>query len=83
MAFIFPDSDFPVQRPRRLRRLKPLRDLVRETHLHLEDLIYPIFVQDGFNLKVEIPSMPGIYRFSPDTVTDEVKKVRDWGIFYG
>ncbi|HID79086.1 MAG TPA: porphobilinogen synthase [Aquifex aeolicus] len=80
MVFIYPDSDFPIQRPRRLRRLKPLRDLVRETHLHLEDLIYPIFVQDGFNLKVEIPSMPGIYRFSPDTVTDEVKKVRDLGI---
>ncbi len=78
--FIFPDSPFPVQRPRRLRRTKPLRDLVRETHLHLEDLIYPIFVQEGENLKVEIPSMPGIYRFSPDTVVDEVKEARDLGI---
>ncbi len=78
--FAFPDSPFPVQRPRRLRRTKPLRDLVRETHLHLEDLIYPIFVQEGENLKVEIPSMPGIYRFSPDTVVDEVKEARDLGI---
>jgi porphobilinogen synthase len=80
MGFIFPDSDFPVQRPRRLRRTKPLRDLVRETHLHLEDLIYPVFVQEGEKLKVEIPSMPGIYRFSPDTVVDEVKEARDLGI---
>jgi len=63
-----------------LRLKKPLRDLVRETHLHLEDLVYPIFVQEGEGLKVEVPSMPGIYRFSPDTVVDEVKEVRDLGI---
>ena len=80
MAFIFPDSDFPIQRPRRLRKSKPLRDLVRETHLHLEDLIYPVFVQEGEGVKVEIPSMPGIYRFSPDTVVDEIKEARDLGI---
>jgi len=78
--FVFPDSDFPVQRPRRLRRKKSLRDLVRENHLHLEDLIFPMFVQEGEKVKVEIPSMPGIYRFSPDAVVDEVKKVRDLGI---
>jgi porphobilinogen synthase len=77
---LFPDSGFPVQRPRRLRRTKPLRDLVRETHLSLDDLVYPVFVQEGKNLKVEIPSMPGIYRFSPDTVVDEVKRARDLGI---
>ncbi len=77
---LFPDSDFPVQRPRRLRRKKNLRDLVRETHLHFEDLIYPVFVQEGRNLKVEIPSMPGIYRFSPDTVVEEIKQARDLGI---
>ncbi len=80
MGFVFPDSDFPIQRPRRLRKTKPLRDLVRETHLHVEDLIYPIFVQEGEGVKVEIPSMPGIYRFSPDTVVDEVKEARDLGI---
>jgi len=80
MGFVFPASDFPIQRPRRLRKTKPLRDLVRETHLHVEDLIYPIFVQEGEGVKVEIPSMPGIYRFSPDTVVDEVKEARDLGI---
>ncbi|NPA13911.1 MAG: porphobilinogen synthase [Aquificae bacterium] len=78
--FIFPDSDFPIQRPRRLRKNKNIRDLVRETHLHLEDLIYPVFIQDGKNLKIEIPSMPGIYRFSPDRVIDEIKEARDLGI---
>jgi len=80
MRFLFPDSDFPVQRPRRLRRLKPLRGLVRETHLHLEDLIYPIFVQEGVGVRLEIPSMPGVYRFSPDTVVEEIKEITDLGI---
>ena len=80
MPFIFPDSGFPIQRPRRLRRLKPLRDLVRETHLTTEDLVYPIFVQEGEGVKVEVPSMPGIYRFSPDRVIDEIKEARDLGI---
>jgi porphobilinogen synthase len=46
----------------------------------LEDLIYPVFIQDGENLKIEIPSMPGIYRFSPDRVIDEIKEARDLGI---
>jgi len=46
----------------------------------LEDLIYPVFIQDGKNLKIEIPSMPGIYRFSPDRVIDEIKEARDLGI---
>jgi porphobilinogen synthase len=63
-----------------LRKNKNIRDLVRETHLHLEDLIYPVFIQDGKNLKIEIPSMPGIYRFSPDRVIDEIKEARDLGI---
>ena len=80
MPFIFPDSGFPIQRPRRLRRLKPLRDLVRETHLTTEDLVYPIFVQEGEGVKVEVPSMPGIYRFSPDRVIDEIREARDLGI---
>ena len=46
-------------RPRRLRLSAPLRAMVRENHVCLNDLIYPIFVVPGTNVKEEIPSMPG------------------------
>jgi len=78
--FNYPAPGFPVSRPRRLRKTKALRDLVRETHLTVDDLIYPLFVQEGSNLKVEIPSMPGIYRFSPDRLLEEIKEARDLGL---
>ena len=66
---------FPVLRLRRLRMTGNLRRMKRETRLSVSDLIYPIFVQDGRNIKQEIPSMPGIYRFSIDRVAEEVEKV--------
>ncbi|NPB08284.1 MAG: porphobilinogen synthase [Aquificae bacterium] len=71
---------FPSSRPRRLRRNENIRRLVRETHLTLDDLIYPIFVRYGENVVEEVPSMPGVYRYSVDRVTDAVKEVRDLGI---
>jgi porphobilinogen synthase len=77
---IFPDSPFPIQRPRRLRKNKNIIRLVRETHITIDDLIYPIFVEDGENIKRPIPSMPGIYRYSPDTVLEEIKEAYDLGI---
>ena len=53
-------------RPRRLRLSAPLRVMVRENHVCLNDLIYPIFVVPGTNVKEEIPSMPGCYHLSVD-----------------
>ncbi len=66
---------FPILRLRRLRMKNNLRRMKRETKLSVSDLIYPIFVQDGNNIRQEIPSMPGIYRFSIDRVEEEIQKV--------
>lgn len=71
---------FPHHRPRRLRRNENIRRLVRETHLTLDDLIYPLFIRPGEKVVEEVPSMPGVYRYSVDEAVEEVKKVRDLGI---
>jgi porphobilinogen synthase len=73
-------SKFPLARPRRLRRNENIRRLVRETRLSLDDLIYPIFVRYGENVVEEVPSMPGVFRYSVDRVADAVKEVRDLGV---
>lgn len=69
-----------VKRPRRLRMNSILREMIRETSLDVSDLIYPLFVAPGDNIKEEIDSMPGIYHFSIDLLVEEVKEVRDLGI---
>lgn len=69
-----------VKRPRRLRMNSTLRDMIRETSLDVGDLIYPLFVVPGDNIKEEIDSMPGVYHFSIDLLIEEVKEVRDLGI---
>ena len=53
-------------RPRRLRLNSAVRDMVRENSLSVKDLIYPIFVVAGENVKEEIPSMPDVYHLSVD-----------------
>ncbi|MGX2960753.1 porphobilinogen synthase [Peribacillus sp. JNUCC 23] len=73
-------KDIQFTRHRRLRSSAGIRSLVRETHLHKEDFIYPIFVIDGENIKSEITSMPGIYQLSMDRLLDEVKEVVSLGI---
>ncbi|MDR1149688.1 MAG: porphobilinogen synthase, partial [Spirochaetaceae bacterium] len=57
-----------IKRPRRLRYSKILREAVRETRIYASSLIYPVFVKEGLNIREEIPSMPGQYRWSPDTL---------------
>jgi len=71
---------FPKYRPRRLRSNKLLRELVRETHLSVKDLIMPLFVRPGDGIKKEISSMPGNYQFSVDTLIEEVKEIASLGI---
>ena len=63
-----------LHRPRRLRQSAALRDMVAETRLHPSDFIAPLFAMEGENLKEEIASMPGYYRFSLDLLVKEVKR---------
>ena len=66
---------YPIHRARRLRKNKNIRRLVRETVLTVDDFIYPIFVEEGENIKKEIPSMPEIYRYSLDRIDEELEDV--------
>ena len=54
--------------------------MVKETYLHKEDLIYPIFVMEGKDIKNEVSSMPGVFQFSLDRLNEEVDEVVDLGI---
>ena len=67
-------------RHRRLRQTANMRALVRENYIRLEDFIYPIFVIEGQNIKNEISSMPGIYQFSLDRLSEEMDEVVSLGI---
>jgi porphobilinogen synthase len=71
---------FPLQRGRRLRVNESIRSLVRETTLSPSDFMFPMFIAEGENVKVEIPSMVGIYRRSIDLTVEEVKELFALGI---
>ncbi len=71
---------FPNVRPRRLRSQTFIRDLVRETHLSVRDLIWPVFVHDGHEARIPIASMPGVYRLSIEALLQEAKIACDLGI---
>ncbi len=71
---------FPEYRARRLRRNENIRRMVRETHLRVEDLIYPLFSAFGKGVRKEIPSMPGIYQQSIEHIVQECREVRAEGI---
>ena len=73
-------SNYPTIRHRRLRYNPLVRDLVRETMLTKNDLIYPLFVVPGTKIKKEIQSMPGVFNLSIDELIKECKEVRDLGI---
>jgi len=67
--------NFPQVRLRRLRQTEALRALVRENKVEVGDLIYPMFVVEGKEKKEEIPSMPGVFRHSPDRLPPEIEEV--------
>jgi porphobilinogen synthase len=67
-------------RPRRNRKSAAIRALVEETKVTTDDLIFPIFLLDGKNQKVEVASMPGIFRLSTDLVLKEVEECLNLGI---
>lgn len=67
-------------RPRRLRGSEVLRKMVRETRMDKSSLIYPIFVKEGTNIKEEIPTMPGQFRYSVDTLPGALEELLDAGV---
>ena len=69
-----------MRRTRRLRTSENMRALVRETSVQVSDLVYPIFIVEGENLKTPIPSMPGIYQWSLDRLEEELIRVRESGV---
>lgn len=69
-----------VQRPRRLRTSPMLRKMVRETRMAPSSLIYPMFIKEGENIKEEIPTMPGQYRYSVDQLPRALEEVADAGV---
>lgn len=75
-----PSAGYPTHRPRRLRRHPRMRDLVRESVLTLNDLIYPLFVHHGDDLKREVPSMPGQFQHSLDRLGETIDEVADLGV---
>ena len=64
-----------MNRTRRLRKNESIRRLVRENKLSVDDLIYPLFIEEGANIESEIESMPGVNRYSLDTVSKELDEV--------
>ncbi len=67
-------------RPRRLRKNETIRKMVRETELSLDDLIYPLFIVEGENIKNEVSSMPGVYQMSVDNIVKECMELEKLGI---
>ena len=75
-----PQTEPLVHRPRRLRRSPGIRRMVRETRLHVDNLIMPLFVVEGEGIKEPIGAMPGQFRFSIDRLAEEVNEVAALGI---
>jgi porphobilinogen synthase len=71
---------FVIKRPRRLRQSANIRKLVRETAVSVDDLIYPMFIVEGKDVKNEIPSMPGVFQFSIDMFLIELEEIQKLGI---
>jgi porphobilinogen synthase len=69
-----------IRRPRRNRQNEVIRNMVQETTLNLSDFIFPLFIIEGQNQRVAINSMPGISRFSIDTLQDEIAACVNLGI---
>ncbi len=69
-----------LRRPRRNRKSAALRDMVAETSLSVNQLIFPLFLIEGQKNKVEVASMPGIYRYSTDLILKEIESCLELGL---
>jgi porphobilinogen synthase len=73
-------QSFNIRRPRRNRKSEAIRAMVEETRVTTDDLIFPLFLLDGKNQKIEVGSMPGIFRFSTDLMLKEIEECMKLGI---
>ena len=64
--------NYPVYRPRRLRKNEKFRNMIQETELSPNHLIYPVFVKEMAEKKVPIPAMPDVYQFSVEGLPQEI-----------
>src|ERR1035437_2086520 len=76
----YPVGQFPAYRPRRLRQLPVLRQLVRETQLSAGQLLLPLFVRSGRKLRRPIAAMPGVFQLSPDELVREAARAHALGV---
>ncbi len=72
--------EFPIYRPRRLRKTETIRRMLRETVLTPDDLIQPLFAIYGKGVKKEIASMPGQFQMSVDNIVKEAKELHSLGV---
>jgi len=73
-------STFPTVRLRRTRQNEKLRSLVRETHLAIDQLIYPLFIAEGISEPHEVSSMPGIMQWPIEYLGREAERIANLGI---
>lgn len=73
-------GDFPAYRPRRLRGSDAIRRMVRETRLHADQLVLPLFVRPGRKVREAVPSMPGIFQLSIDEAVREAEAAQKAGV---
>jgi porphobilinogen synthase len=73
-------GQFPVSRPRRLRRTAAMRELVAETHLDVAHLVAPLFVREGIDHPQAIHSLPGVVQHTRESLRNEVHELADLGI---
>ena len=73
-------GDFPSYRPRRLRGSETLRRMVRETRLHADQLVLPLFIRPGRKVRNAVPSMPGVFQLSIDEAVREAAKAQKAGV---
>lgn len=71
---------YPIHRMRRLRRSETLRRMVREVNVSVDDLICPLFVTSGLDVKLQVPSMPGVFHYSVDALIKEARELVELGI---
>jgi porphobilinogen synthase len=71
---------FPARRLRRLRRTPALRRLVSEVRLSVDDLVAPLFVREGIDEPVQVPSLPGVVQHTRDSLRKEVRELAELGI---
>ena len=69
-----------LRRPRRNRKSAAIRSLVQETHLLASDLIAPFFLIEGERERQEVPSMPGVFRWTVDLLIHELERLQDLGL---